>query len=371
MLMTDTLPGMRTAAIWLGGLPPWLISLAIMAAAVAAGLLAHAAGVGLARRLLKRRDAFWRPLILRTRRPTRLAIVALALAVAAPFAPLSPGQAALFQHGMLILVILLAGWIALAGLDIAAALYLRGFRVDVDDNLIARKHLTQVRILKRAMATLVVILTIAMALMTISGVRQWGISLLAAGGAAGIILGLALQPLLTNLIAGIIIATTQPIRIDDAVIVEGEWGQIEEINATYVVVRLWDWRRMVLPLTYFMQTPFQNWTRESASLIGTAMLYVDYSAPVDRLRAKLEEIVRGSPLWDGKVVALQVTDLRERTMEVRCLASARNAGQTFDLRCLIREEMVAFLKAEHPRALSRLRLDLSAEDGEVSSASAG
>ena len=374
--MTDALPALRPVASWLAGLPPWMVSLAVMVAAVAAALLVHAAGMVLARRLLRRRDAFWRPLILRTRRPTRLALVAVGLATAATVAPLSAGEAALFQHGMLILVILLAGWIALAGLDIAAALYLRGFRIDVDDNLVARKHLTQVRILKRAMATLIVIFTVAMALMTISGVRQWGISLLAAGGAAGIILGLALQPLLTNLIAGIIIATTQPIRIDDAVIVENEWGQIEEINATYVVVRLWDWRRMVLPLTYFMQTPFQNWTRESSALIGTAMLYVDYDAPVDLMRTRLEAIVKASALWDGKVVALQVTDLREHTMEVRCLASARNAGETFDLRCHIREEMVAFLKAEHPRALSRLRLGLGVESepgpaGDVSSASAG
>lgn len=359
--MTDPTPAVRHAMAWLNSLPPWLISLALMALAVAIALGVHAVGVAITRRLLRQKDEFWRALVMRTRRPTRLAMVAVALGLAASVAPLTEGQRALFGHGLVIAIILLLGWIVLTGLDIGAALYLRGFKVDVEDNLIARKHLTQVRILKRALATLVVILTIGLALMTISGVRQWGISLLAAGGAAGIILGLALQPLLTNLIAGIIIATTQPIRIDDAVIVEKEWGWIEEINATYVVVRLWDWRRMVLPLTYFMSTPFQNWTRESASLIGTAMLYVDYQAPVEAMRAKLEEIVKASPLWDGKVIALQVTDLRERVMEVRCLASARNAPQTFDLRCLIREEMVNFLKAEHPAALPRDRIDLNAD----------
>lgn len=364
--MTDVSAVARRAAVWLAELPPWLVSLALMAAAVLVALLVHAVAVALARRLLKTRDAFWRSLVIRTRRPTRLALIAMGLAVAAGVAPLSPEQATLFRHGMLILVILLLGWVSLSGLDIGAALYLRGFKVDVEDNLIARKHLTQVRILKRAIATFVVILTVGLALMTIAGVRQWGISLLAAGGAAGIILGLSLQPLLTNLIAGIIIATTQPIRLEDAVIVEGEWGWVEEINATYVVVRLWDWRRMVLPLTYFMQTPFQNWTRESASLIGTAMIYVDYAAPVEAMRAKLEDIVRAAPQWDGKVVSLQVTDLKERTMEVRCLASAGNASQTFDLRCLIREEMVNFLKTEHPRALPRDRLDLSGDAGPAS-----
>lgn len=366
--MTDLSPVAGSAAVWLAGLPPWLVSLALMAIAVLVALVVHAAGVALARRLLKTRDAFWRSLVIRTRKPTRLALIAMGLAVAAGVAPLSPEQAALFRHGMLILVIVLMGWISLNGLDIGAALYLRGFKVEVEDNLIARKHLTQVRILKRAIATFVVILTVGLAMMTIGGVRQWGVSLLAAGGAAGIILGLALQPLLTNLIAGIIIATTQPIRLEDAVIVEGEWGWIEEINATYVVVRLWDWRRMVLPLTYFMQTPFQNWTRESASLIGTAMIYVDYAAPVEAMRAKLEDIARASPLWDGKVVSLQVTDLKERTMEVRCLASARNASQTFDLRCLIREEMVNFLRAEHPRALPRDRVELNADAGPASAA---
>jgi small-conductance mechanosensitive channel len=170
---------------------------------------------------------------------------------------------------------------------------------------------------------------------------------------------LALQPFLTNLLAGIQIATTQPIRIDDAVIVEGEWGQIEEISSTYVVVKLWDWRRLVLPLTYFIQKPFQNWTRESASLIGTAMFYVDYSAPVEAMRKKLHEILEASKLWDRDVVALQVTDLTERTMQVRCLASARNAGMTFDLRCEVREKMIAFLKAEYPDALPRDRANLA------------
>lgn len=208
--MTDSSPAVRHAMAWIGDLPPWLVSLALMALAVLVALAVHAAGVALIRRLLRRKDEFWRALVTRTRRPTRLALVAVALGVAASVAPLTDGQRALFAHGMVIAVILLLGWIALAGLDIAAALYLRGFRVDVEDNLIARKHLTQVRILKRALATLIVVLTIGLALMTISGVRQWGISLLAAGGAAGIILGLALQPLLTNLIAGIIIATTQP-----------------------------------------------------------------------------------------------------------------------------------------------------------------
>jgi hypothetical protein len=205
---------------------------------------------------------------------------------------------------------------------------------------------------------MVIIVTVGLALMTINEVRQWGVSLLAAGGAAGIFVGLALQPLLSNLIAGIQIATTQPIRLDDQLLVEGEVGNVEEINATYVVLRLWDERRMVLPLTYFLQKPFQNWTRETAQQTGAVMLYVDYTTPVEPLRAKLTELLSASPLWDRRVNALQVTDAKERTMEIRCLMSAANSGQLFDLRCAVREGLVAFLRDSHPGALPRDRQEM-------------
>jgi small-conductance mechanosensitive channel len=184
----------------------------------------------------------------------------------------------------------------------------------------------------------------------------------------GIIAGLALQPVLKNLFAGIQIATAQPIRIDDAVVVEGEWGQVEEITSTYVVVKLWDWRRMILPLSYFIEKPFQNWTRETSRLIGSAMLYVDYEAPMDRLRAELERICKASPLWDGDVVNLQVTDITDRVAQVRCLASARSAPVAFDLRCEIREQMLAFMRDQCPEALPQDRLSLPLPVGEGLSA---
>ena len=166
-----------------------------------------------------------------------------------------------------------------------------------------------------------------------------------------------MQPVLSNLVAGIQIAITQPIRIEDAIIVENEWGWVEEITSTYVVVRLWDWRRLVLPLTYFIQKPFQNWTRDGASLIGSVFLHVDHRAPVARMREKLSEIAAATPLWDGKVVNLQVSDARETTIEVRMLVSARNAPQAWDLRCVIREAMITWLQAEHPEALPRHRTE--------------
>ncbi|CAN5449120.1 mechanosensitive ion channel [soil metagenome] len=351
-------PWLEDLAPRLAWAPPWTVSLGLIVVAILVALMVHFALVQVVRRWLAR-DAFWSALAVRTRRPTRLAFIVAALSLAASVAPLTALQAANAKHLLLILFIVLVGWMVLAALDIGAALYMRRFNVDVEDNLLARKHLTQVKILRLACAVVVGLVTVGLALMTIPGVRQWGVSLLAAGGAASLIVGLALQPLLTNLIAGIQIAITQPIRIDDAVIVEKEWGNIEEINATYVVVRLWDWRRLVLPLSYFIQTPFQNWTRESASLIGTAMLYVDHAAPIDRLRAKLEAIARASPLWDGKVVNLQVTDVTAQVLEVRCLVSARNAPVTFDLRCEVRERMMAFLRDELPEALPRQRLGLA------------
>jgi small-conductance mechanosensitive channel len=178
----------------------------------------------------------------------------------------------------------------MTALHIAADIYLRRYRLDVDDNLLARKHNTQVRVLLHALDGLLVLLTIGAALMSFPAVRQYGVSLFASAGVAGIVAGLAARPVLSNLIAGVQLAMTQPIRLEDAVIVENEWGNIEEITSTYVVVRLWDWRRMILPLTYFIEKPFQNWTRDGSALIGTAMIYVDYRAPVGAIREKLNEV---------------------------------------------------------------------------------
>ena len=338
-----------------GATPAWLVSLIVLAVALAAALALHELGARLVRRATRRRDVFWRELMVRIRRPSRVAVLLLAAALASNLIPISERAGAMLRHALLIGFIVLVGWAVLTAMDIASAIYMRRFRVDVSDNLAARKHLTQIRILRRVATVLVVILTAGFALMTISGVREWGVSLLAAGGAAGIIVGLALQPVLSNLFAGIQIAMTQPIRIDDAVVVAGETGHIEEINATYVVVRLWDERRLVVPLTEFLQKPFENWTRETSSLLGSAMVQVDYTAPVDLIRGQFEEIVRASPLWDGRVVKLHVTELRERTMELRCLVSAANSGDAFDLRAEVREKLIAFLQAEHPYALPRDR----------------
>ncbi len=285
----------------------------------------------------------------------RYAMILLALSIAARNIPYDPQLAAglgrLFQVGFIVML----GWLALIAINMAADVYLLRFRVDVEDNLLARKHVTQVRVLRRTIQTVVVLIAAASAMMTFEAVRQFGVSLFASAGIAGIVVGFAARPLLTSLLAGLQIAMTQPIRIDDAVVVENEWGWVEEITATYVVIKLWDWRRMIVPLSYFMEKPFQNWTRETASLIGTVFIYVDYTAPISRLRTELERIARQSPLWDGNVVNLQVTDARGDTIELRMLVSGRNSPQVWDLRCAVREQMIEFLQREYPSALPRRR----------------
>ena len=352
--MNEFLTDLERHLAWL---PEWAVSLVIVALAILAGLFVHNLLFRLLTRLAAPRDLFWRSLVARTERPARLAILVVALGVAASLAPLTTAQTVAIRHILLICLIILLAWFARTAMHIWSIVHLRRFKLDAEDNLLARKHVTQFRIFRRVVDILIIILAAATALMTFDQVRQYGVSLLASAGAAGIIVGLALQPLLKNLLAGVQLAVTQPIRIDDALLVEGEWGKVEEITSTYVVVKLWDWRRLILPLNYFIEKPFQNWTRESASLIGTVMVYLDYNAPVDAIRAKVEEIAGNSPLHDGQVVNVAVTDFRENVMELRILVSASTAGRTFDLRTEFREKLMAFLQRSHPEALPRMRLD--------------
>jgi len=336
--------------------PEWAVIAIILIGFVFIGWAANQIVFALLKFAVRKKDAFWRGVVKRARLKLRIAVMIIALALAVTVSPLNPEPSLFIRQSLLFGFILVLGWIVMGAVEMWAVLALRRYDLTAEDNLLARKHVTQARILQRVATILIGLITLGLALMTIAEVRQWGLSLLASAGVVGIVAGLALQPFLTNMIAGVQIATAQPIRIDDAVIVEGEWGTVEEITSTYVVVKLWDWRRMVLPLTYFIQKPFQNWTRETARLIGTAFLYVDYEAPMDRLRAELERICRASPLWDGDVVNLQVTDITDRVAQVRCLASARNAPTAFDLRCEIREKMLAFMRDECPEALPKDRL---------------
>jgi small-conductance mechanosensitive channel len=333
--------------------------LAILAIAVA--VATHSTAVAVIRRAAADRP-FVMSLVAPMQGPFRLALVLLALNLAAAAAPLDPEIKLVLSRLLQLAFIGFIGWMLVAASNLAAKLYLRRFNLEAEDNLQARKQVTQVRVLSGALNTLIVVMTIAAALMTFEQVRQYGVSLFASAGIAGIVVGLAARPMLSNLIAGVQLAITQPIRIEDAVIVENEFGFVEEINATYIVIRLWDWRRLVVPLSHFIEKPFQNWTRESASLIGSVYIRADYTVPVEQVRSKLNEIVKSTPLWDGRVVALQVTDADDRTVELRALASARTAPAAFDLRCLVREQLIDYLAREHPRALPHRRLQSIDDD---------
>lgn len=339
-------------------LPDWAVTAIIFAVAVALPVAVHGAVFRRLQRAVEAKSLFWRSLVQRTQGPSRLAVLIFTLSVATAAAPIPPVAVSAIRHGLLIATMVLIGWTAVTALHIWTVVYMRRFKLDAEDNQLARKHATQISILKRAGVTLAFTVTLAAALMTFDGVRQYGVSLLASAGAAGLILGLAMQPVLANLVAGIQLAITQPIRLEDAIVVENEWGWVEEITSTYVVVRLWDWRRLVLPLKYFIEHPFQNWTRDGASIIGTVMIYLDHSAPVPLMRAKLEEFVAESPLWDGQVVNLQVSDAKEFVIEVRLLVSSSTSPRAWDLRCEMREKMIGWLNAEHPYALPRHRADL-------------
>jgi len=265
----------------------------------------------------------------------------------------------LMQHILVIALMVVVTWLVLRCLWVIEFVAIRKYPLDVADNLSARRVLTQVRVLRRTADVLVLLLGASAILLTIPGVRQLGTSLLASAGVAGLALGIAAKPVLSNLIAGLQIAFTQPIRLDDVVIIQGEWGRIEEITGSYVVVRIWDERRMVVPLNWFMENPFQNWTRTSAQLLGTVFLWMDYGIPTEPLREELGRICRAAPEWDGRVCVLQVTDADQRAVQLRALVSSTDSGRNFDLRCRVREGLLAFIKANHPEALPCFRANIS------------
>src|SRR5215510_9923796 len=354
-------------------LPDPVVAVIILGLAVIAALAGHNWLHHLLRRLIARRYPTAFSLFEKTATLTKFAVITLAMIIVIPVAPLRPETEEILARLLSMTVIGLIGWTTIVALQVSAAAYLRRFRLDVDDNLLARKHNTQVRILLRVVDGIIVLVTVGAALMTIPSVRQYGISLFASAGIAGIAAGLAARPVLSNLLAGVQLAMTQPIRLYDSVIVEGEFGMVEEIGSTYVTVKLWDLRRMVVPLTYFIEKPFQNWSREnSSSLIGSVMLYVDYRAPVAAIREKLMEILRQSDKWDRTTASLQVTDFKQGSMELRCLMSAHSPGQTFDLRCEVREKLIDFLQREHPEALPHSRqISLKGDAGETAPAREG
>ena len=264
----------------------------------------------------------------------------------------------------LLRVVLIASisWLLIRAIHIARDIILSRYDISAKDNLQARKIYTQIRVIERIVTIIVMVFAVSFILMSFPGVRQMGVSLLASAGIFGIILGFAAQKTLGNLAAGIQIAIAQPIRLDDVVIVENEWGRIEEINLIYAVVRIWDLRRLIVPISYFIEHPFQNWTRVSADILGSVFLYADYTVPVKEIREELTRILKQSPHWDKKVDVLQVTDATERTIELRALMSAADSPTAWDLRCEVREKLLDFLQKNHPECLPRTRVELDGDD---------
>jgi small-conductance mechanosensitive channel len=334
-----------------------------------------ALALGVLVKLARKREQLFGAVVRRASRPAAYILPLLAALAVIPTLRLPPNWADWVERVTILATIAASAW-AIAAVVLLGADYAKGLHGEPgEDDIPFRRIETRVDILSRVAVTIVVIVAAATALMTFPAVRAIGATLLASAGLAGIAVGFATRPLLENLVAGIQIALTQPIRIDDVVVVEKEFGRIEEIKSTYVVVALWDRRRMILPLTYFIDKPFETWTRHTADMVGIVMLYTDYTMPVNAIRAELDRVLAETTLWDGDVKVVQVTDTSIHGIEIRILVSARNAPTTFDLRCFVREKLIAFIQEHHPSALPSLRIEapalgIAAKDGARSAGAA-
>lgn len=348
-------------------LPQWLQPLAVIAITLIVALALHWALLLVLRRVTDRAAGLSEVgIALRLKEPSRWLLIAIALSAIQPVLTLDEGIRSAWRQIAGLVVPALIGWFVVAVIGIAFTLLELRADITVADNLAARRRRTRASIIHRIVVFIVLLATFCLMLMSIPAVRSIGLTLIASAGLAGLAVGAAAQPALKNLIAGIQMAFTEPIRIDDVVIVDGEWGRIEEIRLTFVVVKIWDERRLVVPVSKFLEDSFQNWTRQTSQLLGTAFLRVDPTADVPRLRAKLADVVQGNPNWDGRVAGLQVTDSAPDHLELRALVSAADAGKAFDLRCEVREAMIAFIRDEMPEALVRRRGQIALLDQSIS-----
>jgi len=291
------------------------------------------------------------------RRPLRFLVPVSCILTVIPYLRLAEKERLLIGYLFNAVLIALTGWLVVKIVHILRDAILSRYDIQVRDNARARGVHTQMRMLANIVNAVIVLLTGSFILMIIPGAKHIGVSILASAGIAGIVIGFAAQKALGNLIAGIQIAIAQPVRLDDVVIIENEWGWIEEINLTFAVVRIWDLRRLIVPISYFLEKPFQNWTRTKAELLGIVLIYADYSLPVKEIRDELSRILKESPLWDKKVCGLQVTNMTEKTVELRALMSAADSSALWDLRCEVRERLLEFLQTHFPESLPKVRIE--------------
>ncbi len=290
--------------------------------------------------------------------PFRSLVSLVALTMLLHAIPFSADTRDLLRHILLIIAIIGIAWFIMRLFMVFEQFILQRYAATVRENESARKISTHVSLARKILNVLLVLLAVSSVLMTFDTVRQVGLSILASAGIASVIIGFAAQKSLTTLISGIQIAITQPISIDDVVVVENEWGRIEEITLTYVVVQLWDQRRLIVPIAWFIDRPFQNWSRSSAELLGTVFFYTDYTVNPETLRRELERVVASTPLWDGRVAKLHITNITDKSVEIRALVSAANSSNVWELRCLVREQLIEFIKSNYPGWLPKLTMEM-------------
>ena len=336
----------------LGDTRTLMIGGSVLAGVIILSLIAHKIAFLTVKRLFRKRGAFLQhALTARAENPARFIFPLIGLVLTLPFLPISYNVRISVQRVLGLGVIACVGWAVIVLANVISDTLSARYSTDASDDLMARRIRTQTQVLRRIVVMIVLFITAGIMLMTFPEVRRVGVSLLASAGLAGLVVGVAARSTLSSLIAGVQIALTQPMRLDDAVVVEGEWGWIEEITTTYVVIKIWDLRRLVVPLSYFIDKPFQNWTRTTANLLGTVMIYADYRLPVDEVRGELHRLLEASDLWDKKAWGLQVTDATDKTIELRALVSAGDGSRLWDLRCYIREKLIAYIASKYPDAL--------------------
>lgn len=339
-----------------------VISLGVLVAAAALGLAIHSLIIRLVSRWHSKRPIVIRGMPFRLehwRAPLRALFPAALVIVALPALYLSSGLLNVIRHVVGLWVIAAVAWFLMRTVAMASDMILSRYDLTATESLSERGISTQVRMFERVLHVVIVVVAAAIMFMSFNSLREFGVSILASAGIAGLVIGFAAQRSIATLLAGVHIAFTQPIRLGDAILIEGEFGNVEEITLSYVVIKLWDERRLIVPISHFIEKPFQNWTRESAALIGAVFLYCDYRIPVQELRDELKRILESTDLWNGRVSALQVTNATQESVELRVLCSADNAPQIWDLRCYVREKLIEFMRQRFPDSLPQKRIELT------------
>ncbi|WP_439879557.1 mechanosensitive ion channel family protein [Pontibacter sp. MBLB2868] len=340
-------------------LDDFALGIVIIVAAVVIGFLVKFIAFKLLEVYNKRDNPFLvRSLTQHLSQPFSLFVPLLFVSFAIPALPYSDETVYLFKRVTEVLNIIAFAWILIKLTNVARDVVRKKYQIGKADNYRERKLYTQLQFIRRIAIILIIFIALSMILLSFDAVRKLGTGLLTSAGVAGIVIGLAAQKSIANLLAGLQLAFTQPIRLDDVLVVEGEFGRVEEITLTYVVLKLWDNRRLILPLNYFIEKPFQNWTRTGSNILATVYLYTDYTIPVDELRKQFEVILAGTELWDKQVSVLQVTDSTEKTLQLRALMSASSSSLAWDLKCLVREKLVQFIQQHYPNALPKERAEL-------------